>query len=115
MQPKQITITAPGTYYWNPDWRITPFSAALEVVFGAGATATYEIDYTLTDINSVPNIGFNGGTLPVVNWSPLPAFPVGGTVPNSGIITSPVQWVRIVVSAVTGTIYFNGLQGESIN
>lgn len=112
MNPSYATITTPGTYYFLPDYRQQTFELNVQVIVPGGVTASYGMNYTLTDPNWKPG---NGYITPAVVWLPSLAFPAGSTASLNTPLTAPVAGLQLVVASVSGgAIYWNCLQGDFV-
>ena len=108
--PVRQAITATGSA--TPillDFFNAPFNATVGVDLSQAVGATYTVQYTLADIESLLGV-----TVTSPLWRPDPTLGTAQT--NSGVTyyTSPIIAVRIVVSALTsGTIFVEVVQGIS--
>jgi len=104
MQPRRLTLSSAGTYYASPDWLQAPFSLSYSFNVPTGSTISATINYTIDDVNDP--------TFPP-QWKPDPTN--GGTLTAScvGTYSTPVRFIEIIVTAVTGAAYFDYLQGFS--
>lgn len=96
----------------NLDPSIAPFDASLAVILGAGASASYELQYTLDNFDS-PLM-----TDAKANW--LLASGITSTTTTTtigGSLSAPVTRVRVnfSVAVAGGTVTFDAVQGLSTN
>lgn len=115
--PYQQAITYPATTTGaqpslNLDHSISPFNATLGVTFGAGASASYTIEFTIDNFDS-PSM-----TDAQATW--FTATGITSTTATSniaGVLNQPVTRVRVNFSAAVsgGTVTFKTVQGLSKN
>lgn len=96
----------------NLDHAIAPFNASLAVILGAGASASYTVQYTLDNFDS-PSM-----TDAQANW--LLASGITSTTTTTtigGSLTAPVTRVRVnfSVPVAGGSVTFETVQGLSTN
>ena len=113
--PALITQNQTGTSaVWFPDWMQSPFLLS----FGCIATGapTYNIEYTLDNIDVTPIGPFSGGAgaTTVANATWFQSMVSGTTVSASGNISSPVRGLRInlVTSSATAFVAVNFIQAN---
>lgn len=78
------------------DWRKDPFTATVQVYVGGGVTASYGLEYTLDDVQTMPPAN--------VRWVPEVAgmLPAGTTASGTARYSTPVCAVRINVASLAG-------------
>ena len=103
MQPVNATYSTIATQIpISLDWRVVPFSVSYAVVYN-GSTGSMTLDHTYDNVND-PTI--------TPTWFSSAAITSNG----EGTLTTPVQFVRANITALTGgTLTLKILQGESIN
>jgi hypothetical protein len=93
-------INTPGTTVWLADWSIAAFNVNVQVYIPAGVTVSYEIDFTLDDLNSQLQ------SPPPVEWTTAATFPVGSIGTTASNFTAPVQALRLNVASITGGVIY---------
>lgn len=91
------------------DPSITPFNVNVACVVGAGATASYKLQYTLSDVNVS-----DANAL----WFDSTDFPAATAASKVAPISAPVSRVRMVIATLTGgvaTLTLQTLQGWTTN
>jgi hypothetical protein len=83
------------------DWTNVPFNASFATNITTG-TAIYSVEFTLDDVN-------NAAITP--KWFATSAAPASTSASVNGGFTTPASFVRLNVSAITGTMLFTVLQG----
>lgn len=115
--PYQQAVTYPATTTGaqasiNLDPTIAPFNATLAVELGSGASATYEIQYTVDNFD-LPSMTDSAAT-----WFLASGITSTTTTTNiAGALNNPVTRVRVnfTVAVAGGTVTFRALQGLSTN
>lgn len=99
-----IPVAATGTYTTNLDWLTAPPNTSYAVELAAGATASWTASYSLDDPNDL-------------TWTqifiPDPTNGTAQSATQGGFYGYPVQTLKIVFSALTGTARIVVLQGMS--
>jgi hypothetical protein len=108
--PFYATVTAPGaTTIWQADYSVAPFNANVQVFVPAGTTVSYEVDFSLDDVN------LSYQNLPPQEWMALATFPAGSTISITSAVQAPVAALRLNVASISGgPVYFKILQGGFI-
>ena len=78
------------------------FSARVGVYIPSGSTATYGIEFCLDDINNASI---------TARWFPDATLPAGQTASGVTTYNAPIQFVRVNISALSGTLEMKVLQG----
>ena len=98
--PIYITYTTTGTKTGVPlDYLPAPFNATFQTV--VGTAANYKMQYTLGD----PNDGN-------ASWVDDAVIASGTTASALTTYTTPIRAVRLIISSITGNLFFNILQGH---
>lgn len=100
MRPKKVTVTGVAASPWIPvDYKQDPMNVGVGCV--VSATATYSVEYTLDDVfdTTVTPVAFVLSSISAATTS------------KDGVINTPVRAVRLNVSASTGSVYMNVIQG----
>ena len=104
-----LTVSATGNFPVVLDPAIVPFQVSVAVVLGSGASATFEVDYTLDPLNPGPSDPQSP------TWFTTAGIPAGSTGNSQAQITTPVTALRLNVSALSGgVLYFKVLQGYKV-
>ena len=82
------------------DWTLVPFDARIAVYLASG-TASYSVESCLDDVNS--------GAAP--RWFTDPVLNQWQTASGVTSYTSPVQFVRLNLNALSGVVEFKIVQG----
>jgi hypothetical protein len=105
--PAVITANGTGTSsIWFPDWMQNPFNIGIQVVLPASATATFNVEHTLDNIE-VTQIGpFSGNanatTAANANWIANPGITSATTTIN-GNYAFPVRAIRVNILSCSAT------------
>jgi hypothetical protein len=112
-RPISQTITTTGaTSPVGLDWMIAPFDCLVTVIIPSGSTATYSLQYTQDDLNGVPPApAFTAAT---ANWVTDPTMSAL-SVTSQVSLNTPYMFIRLNVSALSGTLLLRIVQGLSIN
>lgn len=105
--PAVITQNGTGTSaIWFPDWMQNPFNVSIQAILPASATATFNVEHTLDNIE-VTQIGpFSGNAVATTaanaNWvvNPLISQAIGSI---SGTYSSPVRAIRVNILSCSAT------------
>ena len=108
--PTVITQNGTGTSsIWFPDWMQNPFNIGIQVVLPASATATFNIEHTLDNIE-ITQIGpFSGNanatTAANATWVANPGITLA-TATINGNYAFPVRAIRVNIlsSSATGFV-----------
>ena len=82
------------------DWTQTPFNARVAVYLASG-TASYSVEYALDDVNN--------GVTP--RWFTDPTLGQWQTASGVTSYSSPIQFVRLNLNALSGVVEFKIVQG----
>ncbi len=97
--PVIATVTGTGTFYYFPDWGLTPFQVGLGVAFPGAGTATVDVTFQTINTNTQGEVGTTVGN---ATWWNVIGLTSANTSAN---FTTPVQAFRLnVVTAVATTI-----------
>jgi hypothetical protein len=80
------------------------FSARVGVYIPAGSTASYGIEFCLDNVNDAS-----------VNprWFPDAVLPTGSTASGTTAYSSPIQFVRVNIASLSGSLEMKLLQGNT--
>lgn len=112
MMPVYVTFTTssatPGRVV-NLDWSQSPFNVAVGVTYSSTSmTATYGVEYTLDDPQSLLNAGSTRAQI----WLPDANIPAGTSSAATTNYMFPVAGVRCTVTAISSSsVIFSVLQG----
>lgn len=84
------------------DWMQAPFSARVAVYIPAGSSATYGVEWTADNVND---------TNLTARWFSDSTLPAGQTASATTVYTSPIAFVRLNITALTGVAEMKTLQG----
>ena len=87
------------------DWMQAPFAARVAVYIPAGSSATYGVEWTADDADNT-NI--------TARWFSDSTLPAGQTASGTTSYTSPVQFVRVNIAALSGTLETKLVQGMQV-
>lgn len=98
------TAAAGAQAPYNCDWMESPFECSYSVEIPSGGAATFTVETTLDDVNTVASAS--------VVWNTVTA---SGTVNATGSLTTPVLFARVNYSAgpTTHPVTFRVIQGMS--
>jgi hypothetical protein len=82
------------------DWTQNPFSLRVAVVIPAGSTATYSIEWTADSLDTTP-----------IRWFPDATLPAGQTSSGTTSFSSPIQFLRVNIAALSGILEMKVIQG----
>lgn len=105
--PALITATGTGTSaIWFPDWMQNPFNIDIQAILPASATATFNVEHTLDNIE-VTQIGpFSGNanatTAANANWIVHPTINAA-TGNIAGTYSFPVRAIRVNILSCSAT------------
>lgn len=103
------TYTTTGTKpSWNVDPSIAPFDLNVACSILSG-TAAYKMQYTLNPLDG-PTEADTDAT-----WFDFPDIPAGTAVSAQAGVNTPVARIRVVISAIAGSLKVEALQGLSTN
>lgn len=108
---QQQVYTAPATApSINPDPSIVPFNLFVQCIVGAGATASYKLQYTSDNFDGP------GMTDASANWTDSTDIAAATATSKSSFIQTPVSRIRLVIATLTGgTLTLQARQGLSTN
>lgn len=92
------------------DPSIAPFNASAAVIVGAGATASFKLQFTVDN--------FDGPLMTdsAANWFDSTDIPAGTAASTTAAFITPVTRIRLVIAALSGgSLTLNTLQGLSTN
>ncbi len=112
--PALITQNGTGTSaIWFPDWMQNPFNIGIQVVLPASATATFNIEHTLDNIDVTNGGAGQGSVSPTANattaanatWVANPGI-TSATATINGNYAFPVRAIRVNIlsSSATGFV-----------
>ena len=84
------------------DYLQAPFSARVAVYIPAGSSATYGVEWTADNVNN---------TNLTARWFSDSTLPAGQTASATTVYTSPIAFVRLNITALTGVAEMKTLQG----
>lgn len=102
------TYTTTGTKgSWNTDFSIVPFNAAINCT--VTGTCTYRLEYSLDPLNSPTAVDSDA------TWVVSNDIPAGTTASAAAGFLTPVARVRVVITAISGSLKVELVQGMSTN
>lgn len=102
------TYTTTGTKgSWNADPSIAPFNAAINCTITG--TCTYKLQYTLDPLDSPTAIDSDAV------WIDSNDIPAATATSATASFITPVARVRVIISAISGSLKVEMIQGMSTN
>ncbi len=98
--PVIATVTGTGTFYYFPDYCLTPFQVGIAAAFSGGTgTATIDVTFQTINTNSQGEVGTTVGN---ATWWNIVALTSANASAN---YTTPVQAIRVnMVTALATSI-----------
>jgi hypothetical protein len=108
--PVYITYTTPGAQApINIDWLAMTFQTSVAVFITANSACSYEIDFTLDDLQNIPT-ALNPTGQPL-RWFADPRLGPGTTTSGFTTYQSPITAIRFNALTLSGSVEVKVIQG----